>query len=144
MYPGLSFWKVDPVPKQSQAIEVANLKEIGHAEKVIDKLLTIPRLTKPIPTVYDVLHDNGQVKFLWTVDKGVLLYFTPNDKDNVEVIYASSYVIDKVFFRLYVQLYERFEITLLDGSFSKCFLTPMDFKTIFIKKRGKGDNNEVN
>lgn len=121
-----SFWKPDPIPQESDGISCSNLVPLGMAFDVLDKILTIP-----LTTYMNINMDQDCSLVFWGRDKGVMLTFK-DDPGNIApglvvTINAKSNVDDKLFYRLYVQLFERFSTTLLDES-SSLFLTPKQFK----------------
>lgn len=124
-----TFWKTSPIslgektdkvvtdlldPNDHQHIVATHLAPLGPVNEVCQVLLTIPKTFACFDAV-----DQRCISLLWAVDQGVILSFKTEEEfgpGGVFSILAKSRVSEKAFFRLYVQVYERFGTILLDDS----------------------------
>ncbi|HEY3324564.1 MAG TPA: hypothetical protein VGP72_29195 [Planctomycetota bacterium] len=127
----LSFWKPDPVPPKDAKICPIELLPLGKLKSVANKLLDVPHMTK-LPTAPWESNASETASFLWQVDEGVILKVHaeqgPPKPGEVLTINARNAADGKVFYRLYVQIFEYFGATVLDEQ-SHQFVTPKEFKT---------------
>lgn len=118
-----SFWKPNPVPRANDPIVSATLEPLGAKFEVIGALLSIPGTFNLYPGT-----DPSQI--LWDMAESVVLEFKEDSGSlapgQVLVIDALSEVKDSVFYRLYVQVFERFSVVLLDEK--GAFLSPRQFR----------------
>lgn len=126
-----SFWKPDPLPPRDSKIHPVELQSLGTLESVTEKLTDVPHLS-PVPqTVWDVQDENPAVRFRWYVEEGVILQIRvekgPPKPGEVLTIGAASAAPKTVFYRLYIQIYEQFGVTLFDEG-AHDFFTPKEFK----------------
>ena len=127
-----SFWKPDPIPPRNAAVLSVNLHSLGKLETVTEKLFDVPRMTEvPMPP-WDEKGHPSVARLRWQVEEGVILNFRieegPPRPGEVLTIEAASAAADKTFYRLYVQLFEQFGVTVLDER-SHDFLTPRQFRS---------------
>lgn len=126
-----SFWKPEPVPPNGPVIVVADLQPLGSLATVAESLLQIPRMEE-LPSLPFPLAKN-EVKLVWDVECGVKLDVYqeewPPRPGEVLTIQLRGCVHPKLFHRLYVQVYERFGVTILDEMSHK-FYTPREFRAL--------------
>lgn len=126
-----SFWKPEPVPPNGPAIVIADLQSLGSLESVAESLMEIPRMEE-VPALPFPLAKN-EIKLIWDVECGVKLDIHqeewPPRPGEVLMISLRGSVHPKLFNRLYVQVYERFGVTLLD-EMSHRFITPREFRAL--------------
>ena len=124
-----TFWKSTPIalgkptdklvlelkdPNDREELVAANLKPLGSVQEVCQSLLTIPQTF----ACFDLV-DQQKITLLWAIDQGVMLSFKEEMEfgpGGVFSIIAASRVSEKAFFKLYVQIHERFDAILLDDS----------------------------
>lgn len=118
----LSFWKPDPIPENGQVISKATLRSLGRPREVCGNLLSIPSMSRMDPwNDYDsavLLWERGQVTLSYEADETLI----PGE---VVTINVRTLALDNLFFSLFVQVFERFETTLL---WNGDFMTPQEFK----------------
>ena len=126
-----SFWKPDPIPSNDTNVIVdIRLLALGSMLSVTKQLLNIKQMkimlqrenfSAPIP----------MMRLYWDVHDGVVLQYRTetimDDNSNILSINAISATTDCILYRLYVQLYERFGVVLLD-EVTHNFYTPKMFK----------------
>jgi hypothetical protein len=121
-----SFWKPDPIPEQSNKISTSTLEPIGNPEDVVKQLLTIPQTVD--------LRFLDEVRVFWDLEEGVWMFIKEDDSPlalgKVLSIKAESSVGNRIFHRLYVQVFERFSAVVLDEH-DGSFLTPQEFRKRF-------------
>jgi hypothetical protein len=80
---------------------------------------------------WELLDKAPTLRMRWEVEEGVLLKVRPEQgppkPGEVLTIEAHSAAPNRIFYRLYVQLYEQFGVTLLDER-SHDFLSPREFR----------------
>jgi hypothetical protein len=129
-----SFWKpreIPPktVPLKTKPANFLHLDPLGKASFVASRLLKIQKIYILANTPSFVGH-LPLVRFLWDVSEGVVLMVRPEcniNDDSVYCIEAFSVVPDKVFYQLYIQMYEHFGVILFD-EIERSFITPEEFK----------------
>lgn len=126
-----SFWKPEPVPPNGPSIVVADLQSLGSLTSVAKTLLDIPRMEE-LPSLPWPLVKN-EVKLVWDVEGGVRLDVHqeewPPRPGEVLMISLRGCVQQKFYHRLYVQVFERFGVTILDEASHK-FYTPREFRSL--------------
>ena len=127
-----SFWKPDPIPPKNSTILPVELHSLGSLNSVTEKLMDVPHMTM-IPTApWDQTATESNVNLRWDVEGGVVLKVHleqgPPKPGEVITINARSGTPQRVFYRLYVQIFEQFGATLLDEQIHQ-FFTPKEFRT---------------
>jgi hypothetical protein len=127
-----SFWKPDPIPPKNAGILPIELHSLGSLNSVAEKLMEVPHMAR-IPTApWDQTPVESDVRLLWEVEGGVVLKVHleegPPKPGEVLTINARSHAPQRIFYRLYVQIFEQFGATLLDEK-SHEFYTPREFRT---------------
>ena len=126
-----SFWKPDPLPPKDAKIHPVDLQSLGTLETVTEKLTEVPRLARVPKSLWEVQDENPALRFQWQVEEGVILQVRveqgPPKPGEVLTIGAASAAPKTVFYRLYIQIYEQFGVTLFDEG-AHDFLTPKEFK----------------
>jgi hypothetical protein len=126
-----SFWKPDPIPPKNSTILPIELHSLGPLKSVAEKLLDVPKMST-MPAVPWEVNAERSVSLVWDVEDGVILQVRaeqgPPKPGEVLTINAKSSTPEKVFYRLYVQIYEHFGATVLDEK-SHQFYTPKEFRT---------------
>ncbi len=127
-----SFWKPDPIPPKDTTILPIELHSLGSLNSVTEKLMEVPHMTKIPAAPWDQAATDSNVKLLWEVEGGVVLKVHleqgPPKPGEVITINARSGAEQRIFYRLYVQIFEQFGATLLDEK-SHQFYTPKEFRT---------------
>jgi len=126
-----SFWKPEPLPPKDATILPIELISLGFLDDVAEKLMEVPKMSHVQPAPWDVQAETG-VHLIWEVDQGVILQIKteqgPPKPGEVLTITAKASTPERVFYRLYVQIYEQFGATVLDEK-SHQFVTPREFRT---------------
>ena len=126
-----SFWKPDPIPPKNTTILPIELHSLGPLKSVAEKLLDVPKMSA-MPAVPWEAEAEKSVSLVWDVEDGVILQVRaeqgPPKPGEVLTINAKSSTPEKVFYRLYVQIFEHFGATVLDEK-SHQFFTPKEFRT---------------
>jgi hypothetical protein len=126
-----SFWKPEPLPPKDSTILPIELCSLGTLSNVAEKLLNVPHMHAVPPAPWDE-KPGVSLNLMWDVEDGVMLKARteqgPPKPGEVLTIHARADVAEKIFYRLYVQIFEQFGATVLD---EKCheFLTPREFRT---------------
>jgi hypothetical protein len=127
-----SFWKPDHIPQKDATILPIELHSLGSLNSVAEKLMEVPHMTQIPAAPWDQNLTDSNMKLLWEVDGGVVLKVHieqgPPKPGEVLTINARSSAPQRVFYRLYVQIFEQFGATLLDEQ-SHQFYTPKEFRT---------------
>jgi hypothetical protein len=127
-----TFWKTEE-DVSAKPLSKYKLLPIGPTTTVSKTILSIPKMH----VFFSDKTFDGYVTLLWEVDQGLVLNF----KDEPEFGEGGAFSIliadrDRVndydFFRLYVQLFERLGLYLLE---EKQFIPPRDFKRRFCTGR---------
>jgi hypothetical protein len=132
-----SFWRPESVHKHTKDLRFQSL---GHIGEITEKLLRLPHI-KPMfcPII-------PSVRALWKVERGVVLQTRAEQgtelQGQVLMIGATSAVPDRILFRLYVQLYEQFGVTLLDETTGN-FLTVRQFKDRWTRKQESSEPSDL-
>ena len=126
-----SFWKPEPVPPKDATILPVELFSLGKLATVSEKLLDIPHMCgMPVAPWEGPAEQNLCLR--WECDAGVVLKVRieqgPPRPGEVLTIEARSKAPEKIFYRLYVQIYEQFGVTVLDEKRHE-FLTPREFRS---------------
>jgi len=126
-----SFWKPEPLPPKDSKILPIELLSLGKIETVSKQLLEIPRMSE-MPRAPWEEPSNEKVRMHWECDAGVWLTVGiekgPPKPGEVLTIEAQSQAPEKMFFKLYVQIFEQFGATVLDEHVHQ-FFTPREFRT---------------
>lgn len=126
-----SFWKPDPLPPRDAKIHPVELQSLGRLDDVTQKLSDVPNLRQVPKSPWEVQDENPALRFQWKVNEGVILQIRvekgPPKPGEVLTIGAASAAPQNVFYRLYVQIYEQFGVTLFDER-AHDFLTPKEFR----------------
>lgn len=127
-----SFWKPDPIPPHNATILPIELHSLGPLLTVAQKLLDVPKMSEVPPAPWEAKLSEKTVSLIWEVEEGVILQIKaeqgPPKPGEVLTINAKCATPEKVFYRLYVQIYEHFGATVLDEK-SHQFYTPKEFRT---------------
>ncbi len=125
-----SFWKPEPLPPKDATILPIELISLGKLASVSEKLLDIPRMREVPRAPWEPLADE-KLRLHWECDAGVWLNVGveqgPPKPGEVLTIEAHSRTAEKTFFKLYVQIFEQFGVTVLDERVHQ-FLTPKEFR----------------
>ncbi len=126
-----SFWKPEPIPPKNTTILPIELHSLGPLKAVAEKLLDVPKMSA-MPTAPWEVDAEKRVCLMWDVEDGVILQVRaeqgPPKPGEVLTINAKCSTPEKVFYRLYVQIFEHFGATVLDEK-SHQFYTPKEFRT---------------
>jgi hypothetical protein len=126
-----SFWKPEPLPPKNASILPVELLSLGALKTVTARLLDIPKM-EAIPAPPWQTDADENLTLHWGCDAGVLLRVHveqgPPKQGEILTIDAQSKTPDKVFFKLYVQIFEQFGATVLDERTHE-FFTPKEFRT---------------
>ena len=127
-----SFWKPDPIPPKNTTILAIELHSLGPLKSVAEKLLDVPKMSAMPAVPWELNAAEKGVSLIWDVEDGVILQVRaeqgPPKPGEVLTINAKSSTSEKVFYRLYVQIFEHFGATVLDEK-SHQFFTPKEFRT---------------
>jgi len=127
-----SFWKPDPVPPKNNTIMPIELHALGTLSEVKQKLFEVPHLAEVPTAPWEQEEGAETLNLKWTVEEGVILKVRaetgPPSPGEVLTIGAQSSTEARVFYRLYVQLFEQFGVTLFDER-DHDFLTPKEFRS---------------
>jgi hypothetical protein len=127
-----SFWKPDPIPPKDATILPIELHSLGPLKAVAEKLLDVPKMSQMPTAPWEAKLAERSVSLIWEVEEGVILQVHaeqgPPKPGEVLTIIAKSATPEKVFYRLYVQIYEHFGATVLDEK-SHQFYTTKEFRT---------------
>lgn len=110
-----TFWKPERIDVVPDTLAVCPLLPLGPATTVASKLMDIPRMHVFLSTM--TFH--GYLSFLWNVGNGVTLALRDEPELGDGGVFSIS-VLDKQrvsrdqFYRLYVQVFEMFEVVVLD------------------------------
>ena len=126
-----SFWKLDPIPPKNTQILPFELHSLGRLEVVTQKLFDVPGLKEVEKSLWEINEETPSLRLRWPVEEGIILQVRaeqgPPKPGEVLTIHAASAAANRVFYRLYVQLFEQFGVTVLDER-SHDFLTPREFR----------------
>jgi hypothetical protein len=126
-----SFWKPEPLPPKDATILPVELISLGTLNDVAEKLLDVPHMSAVAKAPWDTDLATPTLQLRWEVDQGVILQIRaeqgPPKPGEVLTINARCAAPTKIFYRLYVQIYEQFGATVLDEKVHE-FLTPREFK----------------
>lgn len=126
-----SFWKPEPLPPRDSKIHTVDLQPLGTLDVVAQKLTEVPNLAQVPKSPWEVQDEHPTLRFQWQVEAGVILRVRaeqgPPAPGEVLTIGAACAAPQKDFFRLYVQIYEQFGVTVFDERLQD-FLTPREFK----------------
>jgi len=126
-----SFWKPDPLPPKDCTILPIELCSLGTLTVVAEQLLEVPHMHEVPAAPWDE-KPALSLHLKWDVEDGVVLKVRteqgPPKPGEVLTIQTQSVVPEKIFFRLYVQIFEQFGATVLDEKKHE-FLTPKEFRT---------------
>jgi hypothetical protein len=120
-----SFWKPDPIPAKNEKIAASNLNSLGTLKEVTEELETITNIKYLPKSPWEILDENVHIRYSW---RGVILDVKPESDCQVITIRADNPLPKVEFYRLYVQLFEHFEVVILVGT---DFLIPKEFKDQF-------------
>jgi len=124
-----SFWKPEPVPTREAGISAVELQPLGVLRQVAARLMDVPNMAELISPPWKQQGDGLQL--MWGVEEGVILNVRveqgPPAPGEVLTINAASAAPNKTFYRLYVQIYEQFGVTVLDEKAHE-FLPPREFR----------------
>ena len=127
-----SFWKPEPIPPKDAKIHTVDLRPLGVLESVAEKLAEVPQMAQVPKSPWEVQDEHPTLRFQWQVEHGVILRVRaeqgPPRPGEVLTIGAASAAPQKDFFRLYVQIYEQFGVTVFDERVQD-FLTPREFRS---------------
>ena len=127
-----SFWKPDPVPPKNAKILPVALHSLGKLADVTEKLFDVPGMARVPKSPWEVAEENPALRLKWEVDEGVILHVRteqgPPKPGEVLTIGAASSAPQRVFYRLYVQIYEQFGVTVFDERLHD-FYTPREFRS---------------
>lgn len=127
-----SFWKPEPIPPKDASILPIELHSLGPLKAVAAKLLDVPKMSAMPAAPWEVNAAEKRVSLIWDVEEGVILQIRaeqgPPKPGEVLTIVAKSATPEKVFYRLYVQIFEHFGATVLDEK-SHQFYTPKEFRS---------------
>src|ERR1700760_3597776 len=106
-----SFWKPDPIPPKNTTILPVELPSVGSLNSVAEKLMEVPHMTQMPVAPWDQKQRGSDVKLLWEVEGGVVLKVHleqgPPKPGEVLTINARCSTAQRVFYRLYVQIFEQ-------------------------------------
>lgn len=126
-----SFWKPDPVPPKNDKILPIDLHSLGRIEEVTERLFEVPHMAEMPKAPWEEHSDTMRLQ--WQVEEGVILKVRaeagPPAPGEILTINATTIAPKKVFFRLYVQLFEQFGVTVLDEE-QQSFFTPREFRAL--------------
>ena len=126
-----SFWKPEPLPPKEAKILPVDLQSLGKLREVTEKLFDVPRMAEVPQAPWELKEDPPTMRLQWQVEQGVILRVRteqgPPKPGEVITIGAISAAPHYIFYRLYVQLFEQFGVTVLDEC-SHDFLTPKEFR----------------
>ena len=126
-----SFWKPEPIPPKNSTILPVNLDSLGSLNRVKEKLFEVPHMAEVPKAPWQMDETPPTVRLQWQVEEGVILKVRaeagPPKPGEVLTLEAHSAANAKTFYRLYVQIYEQFGVTLLDERVHG-FLTPREFR----------------
>lgn len=126
-----SFWKPEPLPPRDSKFHPVDLQSLGSLDDVTEKLADVPRMAIVPKSPWEVDDENPALRFQWQVEQGVILQVRveqgPPKPGEVLTIGAASAAPKNVFYRLYVQVFEQFGVTLFDEG-AHDFLTPKEFR----------------
>ncbi|HYG74646.1 MAG TPA: hypothetical protein VEK08_06550 [Planctomycetota bacterium] len=126
-----SFWKPEPIPPKNATIVPIELLSLGRLADVAERLMEVPKMAKVQQPPWEASAETG-VNLVWEVEQGVILQIKaeqgPPKPGEVLTVTAKAAVPEKVFYRLYVQIFEQFGATVLDEK-SHQFFTPKEFRT---------------
>jgi hypothetical protein len=127
-----SFWKPEPVPCKNSKILAVRLHSLGKLREVANRLFDVPHMAK-LPLGLWEKDSAESMRLRWQVEDGVILQVKteqgPPKPGEVLTIRAASRTPNRVFFRLYVQLFEQFGVTVLDER-QHDFMTPREFRSL--------------
>ncbi len=127
-----SFWKPDPVPPKEAKILPVELHSLGKLHEVAERICEVPHMTRLPSIPWEENQDHSTVRLQWQVEKGVILLVRteqgPPLPGEVLTIRAKSHTSNRAFYRLYVQLFEQFGVTVLDERL-RDFVTPREFRS---------------
>ena len=126
-----SFWKPEPLPPKDKRILPIQLLSLGKLASVVERLLDVPRMAAVPEVPWEREPESPTLNLRWQVEDGVVLQVHaeegPPKPGEVLTIHAESATPRKVFYRLYVQIYEQFGATVLDERLHQ-FFTPREFR----------------
>ena len=127
-----SFWKPEPIPPKDATILPIALHSLGPLQAVAQKLMDVPKMSEMPRAPWEAKLKDKNVSLIWEVEEGVILQVHaeqgPPKPGEVLTIIAKSATPEKVFYRLYVQIYEHFGATVLDEKLHQ-FYTPKEFRS---------------
>jgi hypothetical protein len=126
-----SFWKPEPVPPKDSKILAVKLHSLGKLREVAERLFEVPHMASLPSGPWEQRDAATSMRLRWQVEDGVILQVKteqgPPRPGEVLTIRAASRTPNRVFFRLYVQLFEQFGVTVLDER-QRDFVTPREFR----------------
>ena len=125
-----SFWKPEPPPGHDRRIQPVELLSLGPLAGVAAHLLDVPKMAAVALPPWEKAPERER-QLLWAVDGGILLRVkaeeTPPKPGEVLTIHALNAASERAFYRLYIQIFEQFGVTVLDER-NHQFLTPREFR----------------
>jgi len=126
-----SFWKVDPIPNKNK-IEPVEWKPLGEFDEVVNRVLDIKNTSIIVDPLNSVLvQPNHMLKVKWDIGRGAYLTIKSEtkkpDRGDVMMLGGVSFVNDWMFYKLFTQLYEQFDVVLFDEQVYE-FVNIKDFK----------------
>ena len=127
-----SFWKPEPVPPKNSKILAVKLHSLGKLKEVTERLFEVPHMAR-VPAGPWEKERPTSIRLRWQVEDGVILQVKteqgPPKPGEVLTIRAANRTPNRVFFRLYVQLFEQFGVTVLNEK-QHDFMTPREFRAL--------------
>ncbi len=121
-----SLWRPEPLPPKDNKLLSVKMQPIGQYQELTRRIIALPNMKIMLKNT-QVIGRVPMMRVLWDVKEGVILQYRAEQGSlDVVSITAISAVNDKLFYKLYVQMYEQFSTIVLDDMTHQ-FFTPNEF-----------------